>query len=369
MSNIYISIRALRLGLRALASLRLTLVVLILLVAGVVGVAFAGLPATWVLAPSLGLFLVNLTAAIFAHPAFRRQVPLLIFHLALLALVALLVISRLTYLKGHLELAQGETFRGKLTGFENGLLHPWHLKTIAFRQRQFSIHYDPGRQRGHTRSHVQWFEGGSLHSGIIGDQQPLVLAGYRFYTTPNKGFAPVFTWYPANGEAAHTGSIHLPSYPAHELGQTLKWRLPGTPIKLQTTLSFTDRVLDPQHASRFQIPKHYRLLIRFHAHRYELQPGGGIDLPTGRLVFEGLRTWMGYQVFYDWTMPWLLAACMVAVISLMWHYACKFAAHPWREDSDTYLGVRSRGARASVGNDEINVELLPKHDLDMREVR
>ena len=42
---------------------------------------------------------------------------------------------------------------------------------------------------------------------------------------------------------------------------------------------------------------------------------------------------MGYRIFYDWTIPWMLAACAIAVLSMAWHFAGKFASNPWnRED-------------------------------------
>jgi len=61
----------------------------------------------------------------------------------------------------------------------------------------------------------------------------------------------------------------------------------------------------------------------------ELRPGDGVDLPEGRLDYQGVRAWMGYTVFYDWTIPWLLAAALGAVGALGWHFWRKFAGRPW----------------------------------------
>jgi cytochrome c biogenesis protein len=41
---------------------------------------------------------------------------------------------------------------------------------------------------------------------------------------------------------------------------------------------------------------------------------------------------MGYSVFYDWTMPWLLAACTLAVLALGWHFWSKFSVRPWQAE-------------------------------------
>ena len=56
----------------------------------------------------------------------------------------------------------------------------------------FEIDYAPGRKRGATRNSVTWQgEDGQPRSAVIGDHHPLVLQGHRFYTSPNKGFAPL----------------------------------------------------------------------------------------------------------------------------------------------------------------------------------
>jgi len=156
-----------------------------------------------------------------------------------------------------------------------------------------------------------------------------VLHGYRFYTSPNKGFAPTFLWHPAGGAAPLLGSVNLPSYPIHEYGQARDWVIPGTAIKVWTMLAFDEVILDPKKASEFRLPRQYRIVMRIGDLRRQLQPGEAIDLPGGRLVYDGLRTWMGYTVFYDWTAPWLLAACVASVGALGWHFWRKYAARPW----------------------------------------
>jgi len=78
-------------------------------------------------------------------------------------------------------------------------------------------------------------EDGQFQQATIGDHYPLILAGYRFYTTHNKGFAPSFVWYPDGGQPQQ-GTIHLPSYPAHEYQQALSWHIPGTRHEIWTDL-------------------------------------------------------------------------------------------------------------------------------------
>ena len=64
--------------------------------------------------------------------------------------------------------------------------------------------------------------------------------------------------------------------------------------------------------------------VRGAAVRSSIAPGGSIALPGGTLVYEGLRTWMGYRVSHDPTLPWLLAASLLAALAMAWHYAAAF---------------------------------------------
>lgn len=282
----------------------------------------------WMLALAFGVLALQLSAAIVVHPAFRRQVSLLVFHLALLALVVLVALGRLSALEGRLELTQGVPFDGTLIEANAGALHPGGLDRLAFVHDGFEIAYAPGRQRGKTSNRVRWVDAdGTPRSAVVGDHHPLVLRGYRFYTTPNKGFAPLVTWRPADGGPAVTGAVHLPSYPMHELRQAQQWSLPdGRAVWLM--LQIDETLIDPDAASQFRLPGRHALVLRVGEQRFELQPGQRVALSGGTLSYDGLRTWMGYKVFYDWTLPWLLAASLLAALSLAWHYVGKFWARP-----------------------------------------
>lgn len=317
--------------LASLGSVRLALVLIALLGAAVLATYLDVLPGPWPLAAVLALIAANLGCAVLGNAVFRRQTALLVFHLALMALVLLVAAGRLTYLKGRVEVSTGAAFEGALTETDAG---PWHrsrLAQVRFTNAGFSIDYHPGIKRDRTANTVLWRDGeGRARRAVIGDNQPLVLAGYRFYTSPNKGFAPVFTWTPARG-APHRGTIHLPSYPIHQHGQALEWTLPGSDVVAWTMLQFDEVLLDPARASRFRLPERHALVLRIGEARHVLQPGGRLRLAQGELAYEGLTTWMGYTVVSDWTMPWVLAACLLAVGSLALHFWRKFAARAWSE--------------------------------------
>ncbi|WP_201494105.1 cytochrome c biogenesis protein ResB [Rubrivivax sp. A210] len=283
-------------------------------------------PAWWPLALVISLLSLNLLVAVVLHPAFRRQLPLLVAHLALLALAVLVAVGRLTALDGRFELTQGEPFDGSLLDREAGALHVDRLQRLSFRHEGFEIDYAPGRQRGATRNTVAWQdEQGRPQRGVIGDHRPLVLDGHRFYTSSNKGFAPLLRWEPAAGEPLR-GAVHLPSYPMHELRQSRAWALPDG-REAWVMLQIDETLIAPDAAAQFRLPRQYRLVVRVGEARAELLPGQALALPGGRLVFEEMRTWMGYRVAYDPALPWLLAASLLAALALAAHYLQRFWPH------------------------------------------
>ena len=309
-------------------SLRTTLVGMALLGAAV----FAGQIAEGLGAPALvaamALLSLNLLAALVVHPAFRRQLPLLVFHLALLALVLLAAFGRLASLDGRFELTQGVPFDGTLLDARAGLLHRDGLAALSFRHEGFEIDYAPGRKRGATRNRVVWTDAaGAPQSAVIGDHRPLRLDGYRIYTSPNKGFAPLLTWTPRGGGEPVTGAVHLPAFPAHELRQSIEWTLPDG-RKAWVLLQIDETLIDPSVATGFRLPEKHRLVFRMDPLRHELRPGQSVELDSGTLTYEGLRSWMGYRVSHDPTLPWLLAASLLAALALAWHYTQRFFFAP-----------------------------------------
>jgi len=301
-------------------SLRTALVLMALLAVAV----FASPTALW-LGLVLGALAINLVAALVVHPLLRRKAPLLVFHLALLAIVLLAGLGRLARLDGRFELVAGEPFDGQLIDHEAGPLYAPRLQRLAFRHDGFTIDYAPGRQRGATRNAVVWIDAeGREQRAVIGDHRPLVIDAHRIYTTSNKGFAPLLQWRPERGDAQR-GAVHLPSYPMHELTQSREWPLPdGRAVWVQ--LQFDQTLIAPDATAQFRLPEVHRLVVRVGEQRAELTPGAAMALPGGSLVYEGLRPWMGYRVTHDPSLPWLLAASLLAALSLAVHYIVKFRA-------------------------------------------
>ncbi len=314
-----------------LGSLRLTLRLIGLLALAVAAGYFELSDATWSLAAPLALLAANLAAALATHPTFRTQGALVVFHLALLAVILLAAASRPPHLKGSVELSDGQVFDGGLTQRESGPLHRGGLERLRFSSLGFEVDYRPGIERAQTRNRVSYVgHDGVAAEAIIGDDTPLKLDGYRFYTSSNKGFAPDLLWTPHRGGAAVRGTIHMPSFPARLTRQVLEWTPPGATQLLRTHLDLEDYRIDLVEPWVLRLPATHALEIRTATQVIRLQPGESQRFAEGTLRYEGLRMWMGYTVFYDWTIPWMLAACAVAVLGPAWHFAAKFRRVPWQ---------------------------------------
>lgn len=319
---------------RGLASLRLTIALMAIFCMGILVAHLGGYRFAPLIAACLAALAVNLLAMIITNPRFRRQRPLFIFHLALLAIIVLVAIGRMVYLKGEVELVEGLEFDGQLMTTDAGAWHPWRLDRVKFVNHGFSVAYAPGLKRLQTHNRVSWVDGdGRQREAVIGDDTPLVLEGYRFYTTWNKGFALMFEWTSSRGETV-VGSVNLPSYPANALKQAQQWSLPGGDEPLWTMLQFDGELIPADQEGEFRLPDDYRVVVRHGGQRWELVPGGDqvIQVAGGRLRFVELRSWMGYMLAWDATIPWLLFASTVAVLALAWHFWAQFSRRPWDQD-------------------------------------
>jgi cytochrome c biogenesis protein ResB len=310
--------------LRKLASLRLTVFGMITLGIGA-ALNYDNPVSTpvWVLVAPLSLLALNLFAAILTNPRINRRGGLLVFHVGLLLIAVLVAIGRLTYMEGRIELVEGQPFAAEdVIDLRAGLLHRGGMETVQFIQGPYTVDYTSGMTRGPTRSHVALPDGrGGWEQRVIGDHTPLVIDGYRFYTTFNKGFAAIVTWMPEGGEPV-TGAIHMPSYPLFEHRQANRWILDdGREIRFWLQV---ETGMDPEGDWRLEPARTpATLVLRDGERRIELAPGQSASIEGGVLRYERPAGWMGYKVFYDPTLSWLFIVAFMTVFGL--------AAHLWRK--------------------------------------
>ncbi|HEY0845489.1 MAG TPA: cytochrome c biogenesis protein ResB [Noviherbaspirillum sp.] len=316
----------------ALASLKFTPVGLVLLgIASIAVYKFDDSAAAWLSLPLL-LLAVNLIAAVATNGVFRKQMPLLVFHLALIALVLLAAAGRLMYLKGRAEVTVGTGFAG-LSYRDAGPLHLDRVADVHFTNEGFEIAYMAGPVLDRLVNRVRWRDDeGAERVADIELNKPLILFGYRIYPTSNKGFAPVLLWQPEQGEPI-LAAVHLPQYPGDATNQAQSWHPAGTKDDIWIMLEVEEGLIASDKPSRFRLPEKQKIIVRHQSGRWEMRPGDRIALPGGMLEYRELRTWMGYRFFSDWTIPWMLASCVVAVLSLSWHFWRKFASAPWNKDN------------------------------------
>lgn len=331
--------------LRRLASTRLTVFGMVLL--GIGAALNYDNPAhtpVWVLVVPLALLALNLCAAIVTNPRINRRGGLLVFHTGLLAIVVLAAIGRLTHLEANVELVDGQGFTPEdMDVVSRGAFHNGDHDRLRFVQGPFTVDYTEGMTRGPTRNQVAVPDGaGGWETRVIGDDTPLVIDGYRFYTTFNKGFAAILTWIP-DGGAPQTGAVHMPSYPLFEHRQANRWRPDGGDeirfwLQLETGIDpGADWRLEPASASGL-------LVMRAADRRIELEPGESVRLDGGVLRFERLSGWMGYKLYYDPTLQWLFIVAFITVFGLAAHFWRKFGA------VQAYASAREAARRKGVAD-------------------
>jgi len=274
------------------------------------------------------LLAVNLMLAIINNPAINRRGGLLLFHIGLLGVITLAAMGRLTHMEAHIELVSGNGFSSaELFDIKQGPWHTGDVDKIQFVQGPWTVDYRAGMKRGLTFDTISVMdENGVWREQVIGDDRPLLTHGFRIYTTSNKGFAPVLTWQPEQGEAI-TGAINMPSYPISSFRQTNTWTPPGSEVikfwlNLDTGLNENAAwLLEPARAKA-------QLVVNDGDQRVELKPGESLALSGGVLRFDSLASWMGYKVFYDPTLYWLFASSVLSVLGMAFHYWKKFSASP-----------------------------------------
>lgn len=298
----------------------------LLAAAGALAAAYGVTDATQLMLPPLALLSVNLVAAIATRPAFRRDAPLLLFHVALLALVLLFALGRLTYLDASVALSSGTDFEGELVSDERGPLHRDRLGELRFSNEGFTENYPRRGRYVATYNRISWWdEQGESHLAEIGDDHPLLLAGYRIYSTRQRGFSPVFHWLGSDGEE-DLGAVQLRDVRGGQYAPSNEWLLPDG--QQAWAMLQLEEMPKPAPGARQvdlnaqQLP--HVLVLRVGETRHELRPGDALQLAGGRLSYVRLDSWMSYRIIHDPTRAWLVATVLVAIGCLVLFYLRRF---------------------------------------------
>jgi len=284
---------------------------------------------------SVPLFLLcaNLVAAIVSNKAFQQNLPLLYFHLTLLATVILIALSQLTFLEGWVELNEGETFTGKLDGQKQGLFHQFNLKQGDFTNLAVQLEFTPFVAITAIRSRVLTMINNTEQEFVVGEHKPLIINNYRFYVTRNVGYSAEFSWQAFNVDGSNTtqetGTLNFPPFLSNEFSQTNQWQPSNSKAELWFLLQPESDILAEKAPTQLTLPQNHHLVIRTGEQRHIVRAGQQLKLADGALTYHGLRTWMGYKVHYDPYKAYLLACSILTVLCLAWFYWQKFTRKSW----------------------------------------
>jgi len=307
--------------LRKFASLRLTLIAMVVLLLLVLIGSRSTSVDVGITAIPLAVLSLNLLAAILTNHAFRRQAGLLVFHVGLLLLVVFIGLSVLIRFDGHVEVLQGSSFDSRdVEVTEIGWLHPGGLEEVQFKQGDVRIEYLVGLVRQSTRSTIQHGVTGAVRTQTIGDRLATEINGYRFITTPNKGFALLMRWEPVGADPVY-GAIHFPSYPEFDWKQVADWVAPSGQ-SLEMELAFEDPVSRPDTSWVLERPNSpYLVSARMSdGTMYVIGEGSALPLEGGMLRVVDVQMWIAYRIDYYPLLPWAFVAALLAIAGLALHF-------------------------------------------------
>lgn len=341
-----LSMVSFRQGLAALGSPKLSATFFVLMAICALWARDPERSATWAMLPPFALLTLNLLAAIATNRRFRADLPLLVFHLALLALLVTFVLARLTYFEGQATVTAGTPFDGTLVGEQGGPLHNRKIDTLRFENLGFTENY-PARGQFHaTYNRVRWRgEDGRLETAEIGDDIPLILGSYRIYTSKHRGFSPVFRWTTTAG-TDEWGTVQLQDSNTGAFAGANNWTLPdGEATWLMVDVDIAPEAQEPPRGARIRSnlgagTEARNIVLRVSNVRHVLAPGDTLARPGGTLTYVRLDSWMGYRIVADPTKPWLIGSIVLALVSLVWFYTRIFfrsnptaVASSWHEST------------------------------------
>ena len=297
--------------LNALSGLPLTLLGLILFLGGVLPVVTGKMAATTALAPGYSLLVLNLVFAILIREKIRNSLPLLLFHLCLLLMLLSVGVSRLTYFKGWVEIAVDHPITEPSGVISKGPWHPNRFTNTRVALMDFSAEYRESGGRKSQKSVIQVGDGKLVR---VDDAETADILGYQFTVSNNVGFALEFMWIGNDGNLIQ-GIKHFPSQTAYPETQGIDLPLPGVEKPIWIGLDIVSKRQD-FFTPEFRVPDDYSYTVMAANRGESVAPNGAIALPEGRLVLNGLVPWIGYELYYDPSIYFLLFTSLIGVCAL-----------------------------------------------------
>lgn len=295
-----------------LSGLPLTLIGLITFLAGILPVVTGYVSATNGLALGYVLLVVNLVFAILVREKIKNSPFLLLFHIALLLMLLAIGFSRLTYFKGWVEISPNMPITEPTGVISKGPWHPNAFKNTRVQLLDFEANYGTDGRYQSIRSLLQ--VGNKQQPTLIDDSQTADILGYQFTQSSNIGFALSFVWMADDGTMVQ-GLSHFPSIIAYPETQGLELDLPNVKQPVWVGLEIaSDR--PSFFTPRFVVPQEYGYQVMASDGGYQVRPGQSIQLPEGSLMLQAVVPWVGYDLYYDPSIYFLLFSALIGVFAL-----------------------------------------------------
>jgi len=298
------------------------------------------------------------TGTVSAEKGYLRETGNLVFHLALLLLLAAVGLGSLWGFKGSALVVEGDGFANTVTQYDDytpGRFFGDRLAPFSFRLDDFSATYQTtGSQRGAARSFdarvtYRPSPGAPERPYDIRVNAPLVVGGTKVFLIGH-GYAPVVTvrdgtgrvvlhgavpFLPQDGNFTSTGVVKVPDARPTQIGFN-GFLLPTTVIDPAPRSAFPaalnpavfllawkgDLGLDsgvPQSVYRLDTSKMKRIVVDGKPLTKALGIGDTMRLPDGEgsIRVDGLREWATFSVASDPGKGLALAAAMLALVGLI----------------------------------------------------
>jgi len=294
-----------------LSGLPLTLLGLVTFLAGVLPVVTGYVSATSGLALGYSLLLINLVFAILVREKIKNNPFLLLFHMALLLMLLAVGVSRLTYFKGWVQIAVDHPITEPSGVISKGPWHPNRFTNTRVALKEFSAEYREGGSRKSQKSVIQVGDNKLVR---VDDAETADILGYQFTISKNLGFALEFMWIGSDGNLIQ-GVSHFPSIIAYPETQGIDLQLPGVEKSIWIGLDIVSKRQD-FFTPEFRVPDDYSYTVMSTSGPLMVTPNSAVSLPEGQLMLNGLVPWIGYDLYYDPSIYFLLFTSLIGVCAL-----------------------------------------------------